>query len=168
LTKIRSGLRKKRVARPIEKDRPDGYDSLWEHTLHNGLLDGWDHHTQKFPYVVEHMYHADFLKKVGKKTILLEAKGRFWDHAEYSKYIWIKKALPKEYELVFLFANASAPMPQAKRRQDGTRRSHAEWAEANGFRWFTEASLPREWVCQEYRDSEDFKKEYYDENKEVE
>ena len=27
------------------------------------------------------------------KLILLEAKGRFWDYAEYSKYIWIREAL---------------------------------------------------------------------------
>ena len=36
-------------------------------------------------------------------------------------------------------------MPQAKKRKDGTKRSHAEWAETNGFRWFTEQTLPKEW-----------------------
>ena len=49
-------------------------------------------------------------------------------------------------ELVFVFANPSAPMPRAKKRKDGTKRSHAEWAEANGFRWFTENNLPVEWI----------------------
>lgn len=168
MNKIRNGLRRKRAVRPREKNVPSTYDSLWEHELHNGLLQGWKHHTNQISYTIEHTYHPDFVKKVGKKTVLLEAKGRFWDYAEFSKYLWIKKALPKDVELVFLFANPSAPMPNAPRRKDGTKRSHGEWASANGFRWFSEASLPREWVNKKYRDSEDFKKEYFDENKEVE
>ena len=36
-------------------------------------------------------------------------------------------------------------MPQAKRRKDGTKRSHGEWASDNGFRWFTVDTLPEEW-----------------------
>jgi len=36
-------------------------------------------------------------------------------------------------------------MPSAKLRKDGTKRSHAEWAEKNGFRWFSEDSLPKNW-----------------------
>ena len=165
---IKSGLRKRRVKRPLEKDVPSTYDSMWEYQLHNGLLKGWEHHINKIAYITEHTYYPDFVKKAGSKTILLEAKGRFWDHAEYNKYIWVKKVLPKNVELVFLFANPSAPMPQAKRRKDGTKRSHAEWAAANKFRWFSEASLPRDWIDSEYLESEEFKKEYYDENKEVE
>jgi hypothetical protein len=77
---------------------------------------------------------------------LLEAKGRFWDYAEYSKYVWISKVLPKDTELVFLFANSSAPMPQAKRRKDGTKRSHGEWATANGFQWYSEDTIPDGWI----------------------
>jgi len=50
-----------------------------------------------------------------------------------------------------LFANPSAPMPQAKRRKDGTKRSHGEWASANGFAWYSEDSLPSEWVDINYR-----------------
>ena len=69
----------------------------------------------------------------------------FWDFQEYSKYKWIKKALPKSTELGFLFYNPDAPMPQAKKRRDGTKRSHVEWAEANEFRWFIEQTLPKEW-----------------------
>jgi hypothetical protein len=37
-------------------------------------------------------------------------------------------------------------MPQAKRRKDGTKRSHAEWAEANDFKWYSEHTLPKEWI----------------------
>lgn len=49
-------------------------------------------------------------------------------------------------ELVFLFSNPYSPMPQAKKRKDGTKRTHAEWAETNGFRWFAEKTLPEEWT----------------------
>ena len=80
-----------------------------------------------------------------EKVILIEAKGRFWDYAEYSKYIHIRDALPDNVELVFFFQKPYAPMPQAKKRRDGSKRTHAEWAEANDFRWFYEGNLPDEW-----------------------
>lgn len=150
--KIRKGYRKKRVVRPREKDVEPGYDSHWEYKLHSGPLSDWDIHTKKIDYVVEHTYHADFVKEIDGKTILLEAKGRFWDAPEYTKYVWIGKSLPENYELVFLFSDPNAPMPQAKRRTDGTKRSHAEWASSKGFRWFSEESLPDEWIDKDYKE----------------
>ena len=151
--------RKPRVPRPKKYVKPDGnkYDSIWEAVLHEGILKYWEHHTEKVPYVTEHTYEPDFFKIVGKKRILLESKGRFWDHAEYSKYIWLRKALPKNTELVFLFANPSAPMPGAKRRKDGTKRSHAEWAETNSFRWYSEESIPAAWIDSKARKTEEYK-----------
>ena len=86
------------------------------------------------------------------KLILLEAKGRFWDYAEYSKYIWIREALKEqigELELVFLFQKPFAPMPGAKIRKNGTKRTHAEWAETNNFTWYSEETLPKEWITDE-------------------
>ena len=129
-----------RKIRPREKNVPKGYDSKWEYTLHQTLLKSWNHHTDKVPYVVEHKYEPDFIKD----RILIEAKGRFWDHAEYSKYIWIRKSLPDTMELIFLFQKPYAPMPGAKKRKDGTKRTHAEWAEANEFKWYSEETLPEE------------------------
>jgi hypothetical protein len=35
-------------------------------------------------------------------------------------------------------------MPGATKRKDGTKRTHAEWAEANNFKWYTEETLPEE------------------------
>ncbi len=137
--------RKPRKRRPIEKGLPKGYDSKWEYELHQEELKNWEHHTNKVDYVIEHKYEPDFIKVINKKQILLEAKGRFWDYAEYNKYVWIKKSLKKNQELVFLFSNPSAPMPGAKRRRDGTKRTHAEWAEANEFKWYSRESLPKVW-----------------------
>jgi hypothetical protein len=155
LKNVKKGYRKARIKRPVEKDLIKGYDSNWEYELHSGILDGWSFHTDKVPYTVEHNYHPDFIREVEGKKILLEAKGRFWDYAEFSKYIWISKTLPEDTELVFLFANPSAPMPQAKRRKDGTKRSHGEWASANDFRWFSEDSIPDSWINPKKRESFD-------------
>lgn len=155
MNKIKKGYRKPRVKRPVEKDLVKGYDSNWEYELHSGILDNWSFHTDKVPYTVEHNYHPDFIREVEGKKILLEAKGRFWDYAEFSKYIWISKTLPEDTELVFLFANPSAPMPQAKRRKDGTKRSHGEWASANNFRWFSEDTIPDSWINPKKRESFD-------------
>lgn len=150
--KIRKGVRRPRVKRPIEKDLVVGYDSKWEYQLHTGMLSDWKIHENTVQYVVEHKYTPDFIRTIDDKVILLEAKGRFWDHAEYTKYIWINKALPQNHELVFLFLDPYAPMPQAKRRKDGTRRTHAEWAEANDFRWFSETTIPDSWINIEFKD----------------
>jgi hypothetical protein len=144
--KIRKGFRKQRVARPREKNLEPGYDSKWEYELHSGILKDWSIHVDKIEYTIQHTYTPDFVKTVDGVTVLLEAKGRFWDSAEYSKYIWVAKALPKNYELVFLFANPQAPMPFATKRKDGTKRSHAEWAAKNKFKWYDEDTLPKEWV----------------------
>ena len=134
-----------RKPRPKKINVPKGYDSRWEYDIHLGILQDWKHHWDVIQYVVEHKYEADFVRDINGKTILLEAKGRFWDHAEYSKYIYIRKVLPKDTELVFLFQKPFSPMPGAKVRKDGTKRTHAEWAETNNFTWYSEETLPKEW-----------------------
>jgi hypothetical protein len=158
MKKVRKGYRKPRVKRPVEKDVVKGYDSNWEYELHSGILDAWEHHVDKVEYTVTHKYEPDFVRDIDGKKILLEAKGRFWDSAEYSKYVWVAKVLPVDVELVFLFANPNAPMPAAKVRKDGTRRSHGEWASANNFRWFSEDSIPDNWI--NVKKKEDFKDEH--------
>ena len=57
----------------------------------------------------------------------------------------MRKALKPNQELVFLFLSPYAPMPQAKRRKDGTKRTHAEWAERNKFTWYNENTLTDNW-----------------------
>ncbi len=138
-----------RKPRPKKTGVPKGYDSIWEYQIHQTLLKDWQHHWDNIDYIVKHKYEPDFVKIIDGKTILIEAKGRFWDYAEYSKYIHIREALPKGYELLFLFQKPFAPMPQAKKRKDGTKRTHAEWAEKNNFKWYNEESLPKEWRSSE-------------------
>ena len=114
-----------------------GADSKWEGELAHGILKDCEHHPDKIPYTIDHNYTPDF--KVG--NIYIEAKGRFLDSSEASKYVWIRKKLPEGTELVFLFYNPKTPMPHARKRKDGTKRSHAEWADKNEFRWFTEETI---------------------------
>ena len=137
--------RKPRKIRPREKNIPKGYDSLWEYSLHQTLLKNWKMRGDTISYIIKKTYEVDFINTIDNKIILLEAKGRFWDHAEYSKYIWIREALPSTKELIFLFQKPYAPMPQAKKRKDGTKRTHAEWAETNNFKWYSEENLPKSW-----------------------
>jgi hypothetical protein len=47
---------------------------------------------------------------------------------------------------VFIFAKPLAPMPAAKKRKDGSKRTHAEWAEKNNFKWYSEFDLPKQWI----------------------
>lgn len=114
-----------------------GADSKWEGELRDGVLKKCEYHPSKISYVIEHNYTPDFKHK----DIYIEAKGRFMDSSEASKYIWIRKRLKKNKELVFLFMKPNTPMPHAKKRKDGTKRTHAEWAEKNYFRWFTEETI---------------------------
>jgi hypothetical protein len=134
-----------RKPRPKKINVPKGYDSLWEYDIHQTILKDWKHHWDTIKYVVHHKYEADFVKEFDGKIVLLEAKGRFWDYAEYSKYIHIREALPDYMELVFLFQKPFSAMPGAKVRKDGTKRTHAEWAETNNFTWYNEETLPEDW-----------------------
>lgn len=114
-----------------------GADSKWEGELSKGKLKKCEHHPSKIAYIIEHNYTPDFKHR----DIYIEAKGRFMDSSEASKYLWIRKKLKKNEELVFLFMKPNTPFPHAKKRKDGTKRTHAEWAEKNNFRWFTEETI---------------------------
>ena len=100
-----------RKPRPKKINVPKGYDSAWEFDMHQTILKDWKHHWDVIKYVVKHKYEPDFVKQIDSKTILLEAKGRFWDYAEYSKYIHIREALPTNTEFLFLFQMPFSPMP---------------------------------------------------------
>jgi hypothetical protein len=86
-----------RKPRPKKIGVPTGYDSTWEYDIHQTILKDWKHRWNKIEYVIHHKYEPDFVKEIDSKIILLEAKGRFWDHAEYSKYYGLRTALPAYY-----------------------------------------------------------------------
>lgn len=112
------------------------YDSTLEKRLHEGPLADAAHHEVKVPYVWEHTYEPDFT--IGR--YLIECKGYFQDRADCTKYIWVQKAL-EDQELVFVFEKPNLPMHFQPKRKDGTKMTHAEWAEKNGFRWYSEQTI---------------------------
>jgi hypothetical protein len=139
-------LASKRTKRP--KKPPQGYDSWFEYDLHQRVLAGCKCHTAEVEYTQVKKYIPDFIRKTGKFTIYIEAKGRFRDRAEARKYVDVKKGLKKDEELVFVFWNPNTPMPGSAKRRDGTRLTHGAWADLQGFRYFTETTTPAEWSKQ--------------------
>jgi len=113
-------------------------DSKWEGRLRDTLLVGWEHQAEKVPYTVPHNYTPDFQKD----KILIETKGRFRERSEATKYVYVRDSLPSDMKLVFIFYNPETPMPHAKARKDGTKQTHADWAERNGFEWYREDNFP--------------------------
>ncbi len=112
------------------------YDSTTERDLHLGILSVAEFHSSRVPYIIEHKYSPDF----EYKHYLIEVKGYFQDSKEIQKYPWVRKALIEQgnhRELVFVFVNPHKPIHfKAKRKACGTKMTHAEWADKNGFQWF--------------------------------
>lgn len=133
------------------------YDSKWEEALTKGIMKDFDYHPKSIEYIkpeTNHKYTPDWILNtfepvynfLGKdkgyhKTIYIEAKGRFRSREEMQKYIWIKDSLSDDEELVFLFQKPRQPVFGVKARKDGTKMSHAEFAEKHGIRWFSEDTI---------------------------
>ena len=95
-------------------------------------------HKSKIKYVIEHEYTPDFtvITKGMAGDIRVEhyeAKGFF--KCVPSKYVWIRKVLPPNEELIFIFQNGKTTMPGAKRRSNGTKMTVIEWAEKHKFQY---------------------------------
>lgn len=106
------------------------------------MFDGIKHHPDRVTYTQTKTYEPDFVfaNQYGFVTYV-EAKGRFRDNEEARKYTDVRNALTQGEELIFVFMKPETPMPFAKKRKDGTKYTHAEWADKNGFRWFTKETI---------------------------
>ena len=131
--------------RRTSKNIPKGYDSWLEYDLHQQMK-SCIYHPDRIPYVQFKMYEPDFVYQKGKHKVYIEAKGRFRDTQEARKYKDIADGLADYEELVFIFQNPNTPMPNSKRRTDGTRFSHGDWADKWKFRYYTPNTLPKEWL----------------------
>jgi len=108
------------------------YRSKFEKAVAKKLGRSWKYEPFKIPYISRHTYTPDFVK--GK--LMYEAKGRFRP-GDLKKYKDIRDDNPK-YTLVFIFMKPRLPLPGARtRKKCGTKQTHAEWAERNGFAWTT-------------------------------
>ena len=117
--------------------------SGWEKELDTTIFKDWVKQPKNYiEYSVDHTYTPDNLKELPDgRIILVEKKGRFQDREAATKYIWIRKHLKDNEELVFVFYDPKKPFPHARKRKDGTRQTHSEWAEKNEFRWFTDSDF---------------------------
>ncbi len=132
--------RKPRKIRPNE--RYQGYDSKFEYDLHRSVLKGFVRDpSYSVDYKVHRKYYPDFIRIIDDFKYYIEAKGRFWDSEEYSKYKHVRECLSGDEEIIFIFYNPDAPMPRSKVKKDGKKTTHGEWATANGFRWFTSSTF---------------------------
>lgn len=122
---------------------PQGYDSWFEYDLATGPLKTAKFHPSGIPYVQKKIYNPDFHKRVNGVDYYFEAKGRFRDRQEARKYVDIKAGLTLSERLIFVFQNPATPMPASKRREDGTRLTMAQWAEKNGFEYYSPSNFPR-------------------------
>ena len=119
------------------------YRSRFESYCHKALGDECDFEPVTIEYSMEHKYTPDFVPK-HNDHILIECKGRFRSSAEAAKYRAIRECNPSK-EIIFIFMNPDCPMPHTKKRKDGTRNTHGEWATKNGFRWYTMKDIPDNW-----------------------
>lgn len=123
-----------------------GRKSKLEINLQRLLSTDWKYHGKYIDYRIESTYEVDFCKYIEEedKYIYIEAKGYFRSLAEPKKYISVRNYLQDNEELVFVFDNPKKAMPCARKRKNGTKQSMGEWAERNGFKYYTLFTLPEE------------------------
>jgi hypothetical protein len=139
-------MTKRRWTRPDSRGKPPKpYRSWLEHDLHTGPLKRLDFEPAeiRLDYITPAFYIPDFVNH--KKMLIIESKGRFEDTREAAKYVHIRKCNPL-WTLVFVFSRPTLAMPGAKRRANGTKYTHAEWATKNGFDWSCPKTIKKEWL----------------------
>lgn len=130
-------------ARREKELKGTGYDSLLEKRLHETTLSECEFHPKdtKISYTVPHTYEPDFRYEKDGKVYLIETKGRFRDSVEARKYSFIRESLPENHELVFVLEKANTKFPFAKKRKDGTVRTHEEYLADHEFRYWVQTSF---------------------------
>lgn len=130
-----------RFFRPKAKDLlGTKYDSHLEKRFHDSHPT-LSFHQDKFEYVIPHTYNPDFTVTKGTIKYLIECKGYFQDRAEMSKYNHIASSLPSNHSLIFLFENPDKPIHFQSKRKDGTKMTHREWCDKQGFKCFSEEEI---------------------------
>lgn len=87
----------------------------------------------KVPYILSCEYNPDFY--FPGHGFYVETKGKLMSE-ERRKHLAVKKQHP-ELDLRFCFMEAHKKMP-------GTKSTHAQWADRNGFLW-CDKEIPEEW-----------------------
>lgn len=117
-----------------------GYKSGFERTLAANLSSRgikYRYESTKLPYVLHREYNPDF--EMVDHGFFIEAKGLL-DRESKAKMLAVKAAHP-DIDIRFVFMHANKRIP-------GTKQTHAQWAERNGFPW-AEQVAPQEWFSDE-------------------
>lgn len=117
------------------------FDSDLEKRLYEGVLSSCEYHTEKVPYTIHYQYNPDFIYRKDGCVFYIESKGFFQDSSECRKMIAVKDSLPEGHYVVFVFQSPNKPIHFQKKRKDGSKMTHREFAEKNGFMWFDEESV---------------------------
>ena len=135
---------KRRKSRKSTKGKvPKPYRSWLEHGLGTGILKDMDYEPFTLPYQITTTYKPDFVNV--SKRIIFECKGRFGDSAEAAKYVHFRRCNP-DWEIIFIFERPECPMPHTRKRKDGSRYRHRDWAEKNKFQWCSPTTIKDEWL----------------------
>lgn len=92
----------------------------------------YSYETLELPYILHGTYHPDFM--IG--SVVVEAKGLL-DRDSRRKMIAIRKQYPN-LDIRFLFQEAAKKVP-------GTKMTHGQWAERNGYPWAEGTEIPEDW-----------------------
>lgn len=92
----------------------------------------YEYEPEKLPYVLHKTYTPDFFSK--SSEIYLEVKGVL-DQTTRSKMRAVRNQHPDK-DIRFIF-----PKPHGK--CPGIKQTHAEWAETNGFLWYSETEFKK-------------------------
>lgn len=112
------------------------YDSKFEEKIDKQFPQLKYHPDNTITYSIPSHYEPDFTFVTTHKTYLVESKGRFRTSTEAAKYKHVRDYLPADHEIIFVFMKENTPMPNAKKRKDGTKQTQEEWALKNGFQFF--------------------------------
>lgn len=113
-----------------------GYKSGFERSFEANLRSRkikFKYEVTSIPYTLHRNYNPDFY--FAEKDFFIETKGLL-DRDSKAKMIAVKQQHP-EIDIRFIFMKADKKIP-------GTKQTHAQWAERNGFRW-AETVAPEEW-----------------------
>ena len=105
----------------------------------------WEYEPEGIEWFVKpRIYTPDFrIHRKDGTTFLVEYKGFLWQE-DKTKMKAVREQYP-DLDIRFVFADARKPVHNAKTRKNGTKQSHSEWAEANGFLW-AEGFIPSTWL----------------------
>ena len=93
----------------------------------------FQYESKQIPYVLNRKYNPDF--EIIDHGFFIETKGLL-DRDSKAKMLAVKQQHPDiDIRFVFMYPHKKIP---------GTKQTHAQWAERNGFRW-AETVAPEEW-----------------------